>query len=723
MRFLSSLAAALAVSLPAHAQDELEPLVAELRKLRDDADEELVSRIADLKTRRAMEALVALYDEMGSTFMKREIVCALATFDGVDDAEQPALEKVANVAMGAQKRLLRLSAVEALAGCPDLGKVYLRRIVDSPADDEIRERALELHLAMAAESDLPWYREIFEARPGDVEDLPKRKRRRAEQEEEGAPVLHRLESLRERAFGAIAEGMSDDELAELVEEDENETIQLLALQALHARGSRRAKTFALEMFEDNERGAQDRAVAARILADIEGPSIANEFLDHAKKQAVTQEHLREAMAEILSSMQDPALDRKLEKLLGRGKLHQKVFALLACRRIEDPDVDEKYLKALGEEEDEVWEVAVRVVAERGLVEAVPELEEQLQEAEEGDAEERILTILGALSAIRGEDPEWLARLDAYARSDSRVLRNATLRQLARADARYLPLVLEALSHDDWSTRLTALRALEELRVTEGVGAIVARMSEEEGRMLHAFADALWSLTGQPFGLRVEAWQSWWKREGADFQVIAEEELALLEEEEEARRLREVTSTGVAEFFGIQIVSHRVLFLVDVSGSMAFSLREEVVGEEAEVRFDVARRELKATIDQLDPGAFFNIITFSTGAAAWVDGVVDASEEHKRAAFEYIDRLGALGGTNVYAALDLAFRDPDVDTLVLLSDGEPEGGMVDDTYMLREIVAEWNENRGVAIHAVSIGGSLQLLSWLAEDHGGTYVEFD
>ena len=64
---------------------------------------------------------------------------------------------------------------------------------------------------------------------------------------------------------------------------------------------------------------------------------------------------------------------------------------------------------------------------------------------------------------------------------------------------------------------------------------------------------------------------------------------------------------------------------------------------------------------------------------------------------------------------------DVDTIVILSDGEPTVGPVTQPAMIRADVARWNEHRGIKIHTVSVGGSLEVLEWLAEDHGGKHVK--
>jgi hypothetical protein len=70
---------------------------------------------------------------------------------------------------------------------------------------------------------------------------------------------------------------------------------------------------------------------------------------------------------------------------------------------------------------------------------------------------------------------------------------------------------------------------------------------------------------------------------------------------------------------------------------------------------------------------------------------------------------------------MAFQDPDVDTIFVMSDGEPTSGGVVDPHGIRTEVAFWNKHRNVRIHTVAIGGNLEVLEWLAKDSGGRYVE--
>jgi Mg-chelatase subunit ChlD len=204
-----------------------------------------------------------------------------------------------------------------------------------------------------------------------------------------------------------------------------------------------------------------------------------------------------------------------------------------------------------------------------------------------------------------------------------------------------------------------------------------------------------------------------------FEIISLAKLEDVRAAQELRRLKEVTN---ARFFGIRIVSHRVIFILDVSGSMEEKMRLQVEGETALTRMAVARRELIAAIQGLARGALFNLITFSSGVDSWLEGGVASADTVSREEAEaFVARQIPGGGTNLYEAIQLAFEDPDVDTIFILSDGEPSVGEVVDVGQIREEVARWNEHRKIKINTIGVGLKLKILEWLSEDSGGRHVK--
>jgi hypothetical protein len=243
-------------------------------------------------------------------------------------------------------------------------------------------------------------------------------------------------------------------------------------------------------------------------------------------------------------------------------------------------------------------------------------------------------------------------------------------------------------------------------------------------MLTELADILWKLTAQPFRTDSKQWKRWWEKEGANFRFPTPEEFLKRQRERDLREEKQVSQSfrGVkvdSRFFGLRITSHHVAFVIDVSGSMEERLPGQEKAGGGPSRIEVARKELIACLEALEAGTRFNILPFSSGVLPWKEEAVECTEETFTEAKEFVEGLGALGGTNIHGGLRQAFDDPTVDTIFFLSDGEPSQGDVIDPGAIREEVQAWNKERGVVIHTISIGDRFPLLEWLAEDSKGTY----
>ena len=150
---------------------------------------------------------------------------------------------------------------------------------------------------------------------------------------------------------------------------------------------------------------------------------------------------------------------------------------------EESKVVKKLVKALTDKDDQVWRLAVEIATLRKFEAAEKELDKQLGKAKRD--EERMVPLLVALSAIRGDDPEWQATLEGYATGDAREVRNAALRALAQhGGLDYLSVLRQALEHRDWSTRLAALYSTQKIVVatyvfesTEKEEPLLARMRD------------------------------------------------------------------------------------------------------------------------------------------------------------------------------------------------------------------------------------------------------
>jgi hypothetical protein len=692
---------------PASGQDDVQKLAAELLSKKDDADPAVIEKLGASPKRAAAEGLASAYEAMQSIFMRREVVRALARIAASPEAETVALEKIAQVAGSTDDPEVRDAALLGLAQSPRLGRRYLKQIVDAAVEDSIREQALRLHVKQAAPDDAEWYRYLWNVKEDRRKDA------------EGKVLGMELQPIREVAFDGLAPFLNEDQMVEALRMEKSPKIRRAALKSMHERKMAKTSEMATWLLERVDAQGSERAEAARLLVVRDGAKAFPIFLELAKKRDVTTEDLRHEMARLISAQNDDATDKKLVRLIGKGKPHERVFALIATQHMTDPKVLQAVRKELDEKEVEIRRAAAQSLGSRRDKESLPLLHTMLRKPK--NPQDQSIAI-DAISAIEQGGSKWLAELAELCTNPDRDTRNAALEQLAQArSTRFLEALATALAHDDWTTRWIAIAGLESLRDKAAVPRLIARLEKEGGRLRRRIADALWKLTAQTYEEDFAQWQAWWQREGANFKVVAQAEFDKAERDRENKRLRQRTRAG-AKFFGIRLESHRVIFIVDVSGSMLESVYGHNMGKAGKPRIDVARDELMQCIKNLDPTAKFNVFAFSNGVERWrKEGVADNNDENRQAALTWVERLGAAGGTNIFDSLELAFQDKEVDTIYFLSDGEPSVGALIDPHRIREEVAFWNRHRRVKIHTIAVGGNFEILEWLAKDSGGDHVK--
>lgn len=756
-----ALACASLTALAPAPRPDVASLMSEIKAVGDEVDPAKITELGNLRSRAALDGLIELYDSvLGSTYMQREVVKAFGLFDGVADAEQPAFQKLTDVATGSKEPELRAMALDVLGQSRGMGKHFLKTIIESGADSDVREQAMQKLVRMSDASDKDFFQRLFNAVYAE-----KDKEKEKKSKKDAAPIqkMTSLKAIRELAFEQVAQDdklFDNAKLAELareklsadptVDREQKSGIRRLALLELERRGDKKIAELAKTVYEDASERSPIRLEAARIL--MEGangaPDMVEKFIEDGREAGASSstindfESLRLALADMVAKHRDEKATKKLVGLVGKGKPHEQRFILRALAGAKD----EKLAKALSKAvldavkktpakldnaeyltERSVTMSMIDALASMGEKSVLPDFEELIEDSQQtkSNADQTVIAaVLDATSVLRNKEAAWLDALAKYAKSPKLEVRNAALMQLgAVGDAKHLDVLTAALDDADWSTRYAALVGLEALRTKEAVGAIVKRMDKEEGLMISRCAEALFRLTGKPFRMSAPAWNAWWEKEGASFTPISTAELAKLQSDEDLRRLKQVDETS-AKFFGIRIVSRRVLFIIDVSGSMAWDLHsEQAPGDPKQTRMEIAKRELLACIEALDPKSLFNITVFSSDVDRWLDGGVAAySQSNKTEAKAFVEKLEPAGGTNIYGALKDGFNDPDVDTIFFLSDGEPSVGEVQDQASIRERVREWNEHRKIVIHSIAVGGTFDILEWLALDSGGTHKKF-
>ncbi len=388
------------------------------------------------------------------------------------------------------------------------------------------------------------------------------------------------------------------------------------------------------------------------------------------------------------------------------------------------------------------EADVRLGAADALVSAkLPAAVEALAACATKETDERVaVRVLDALTATLGTAGE---NVPAPARS-------------AALDA-----ALGVLERLDWRAQLAACDTLAVARSARSVPVLIAILERYHGRggppvgskasnLVPVRAhEVLRDLTGAVFGAEhPEQWTAWWESAAKAFVVAESKPLANTVVDGSA-------ATSTAKFFGVPVTGTRVVFVIDISGSMnfPFASRVETTTRAAaaaagprERKWDAAVRELQRALGALPAESSFNAVYFSYRADAWKAKVVPATAASRKTFLADLAKRRPDGGTNVWAALQLAlgmrtlgYGDPlgnDIDEVFFLSDGAPSVGDVIDPRQILELVRAANQVNRVRINTIFIGSEddeqgqrgapafgmngVELMRRLAAENGGKSV---
>lgn len=284
--------------------------------------------------------------------------------------------------------------------------------------------------------------------------------------------------------------------------------------------------------------------------------------------------------------------------------------------------------------------------------------------------------------------------------------------LAAAISPYL-----GLGADQFVLVAATIRALRVLHVEEAIGPLIGFLEREDvGRLRTDAHEALLSLTGQTHGPYGQPWRAWWK------------------DAKDAFRMPPEPSDGPSErpagkgvtFYGITTFSERILFVLDVSGSMD---KPNAADKPQPDRMTAAKKELLGAIFNVGDGHRFNVLMFNHEVLPWQPGMVVASEDQRRKAKAWVEERQPVGGTNIHDALEAAFGlalkttgEPVLDTIFFLTDGTPTAGKVQDPKAILAEVEDWNRAAKLTVHCIALGeADHDFLRDLAKLTGGTFLK--
>jgi hypothetical protein len=309
----------------------------------------------------------------------------------------------------------------------------------------------------------------------------------------------------------------------------------------------------------------------------------------------------------------------------------------------------------------------------------------------------------------GAGREFVLRSATRGSVESRALAMGSL-ALRLEEPEVRTLFLESLGDRATALRRLALRMLEPLRAKDVVSRLIARLGQERDEYLRVdVLEHLVKLTGKNMGLYVEDWKKWWE--------VAE---PVFEFEGGSSHKTAVTTRGLS-YFGIEVASNRVSFLVDTSGSMGQPPAGR--GRGGKTKMDLLKEELSRILGELSEDTSVNLIAFHGRPVPWKEELHPLKGRGRAEAISFVQNLPQGGGTNVYDSLELALADQRVDTMFLLSDGRPSTGKYTAPELILREIGALNRLRGVTINCIGFGDDTELLEDLAAQSGGVYRSAD
>ncbi len=283
--------------------------------------------------------------------------------------------------------------------------------------------------------------------------------------------------------------------------------------------------------------------------------------------------------------------------------------------------------------------------------------------------------------------------------------------------------LAAFARDERSAvRLARIESLERIACAAGAAALVNSLEFEPiPRARRALVAALQRLSGLKHRDDVRPWRDWVRDLPSDWRPTL-----LVRETERDGPGAQGAAPGAAlsgqtsarpSFVGLQLTSTRICFAIDFSGSMWTPMPDGRMPKE------LVDARLRSTLESLDAATHFNVVPFTNEILPWRPKLVPANPGNVRTAIADFEDCKARGRGNFFDAAVFALDDPEVETLVSLTDGVPTGGFHSDLDLVLALLLERNRFRRVTFDTVLVDAppaSERRFRTLAEASGGCLI---
>ncbi|NUN49343.1 MAG: VWA domain-containing protein [Candidatus Brocadiae bacterium] len=321
----------------------------------------------------------------------------------------------------------------------------------------------------------------------------------------------------------------------------------------------------------------------------------------------------------------------------------------------------------------------------------------------------------------------------------------------------VPLFVNAVEDSEWQVRLCGVAGVEAYKSKDGISAMVRQLAKEDGRLRDDISGALKRLTGMDFGYNAKAWDEWWGKvkDGWNGQPVGGSKPPDGGVASGGPRGGGTTAEPPT-FFGLKINSKKIVFVLDVSGSMNDPSEPPKSAQEPPkvvsggnqpppepweagmkgTKIEVLKHEFERTVSKLDPKVTFNVIVYGQTHLMWKDKMQNATPGNRADAIDFVKKQAGNGQTNLGDALEEAFKlagqglgDKNyaalVDTIYVMSDGAPNAGKYPNPDDIIRKVEEWNKLSKVVINTIGLGNdgnyNPDFMRRLAGMTGGVFVK--
>jgi hypothetical protein len=309
--------------------------------------------------------------------------------------------------------------------------------------------------------------------------------------------------------------------------------------------------------------------------------------------------------------------------------------------------------------------------------------------------------------------------------DARVRCASALAARELEPARALALAAALARDAETSVRLARIELLERIACKPSAVALIAALTEETfPRARTSIVQALQRLSGFKHREDPRPWRDWARDLPEDWRPTLMPSYGEPGRDSNAGggeaaggEARTMASTS---FVGLPLTSQRVCFAIDFSGSMWTPMPDGRMPKE------LVDARLRSTLESLPSSTQFNIVPFTNDVLPWRPKLVQATVGNVRAAIADFEKCQARGRGNFYDAAVFALDDPEVDTLLTLTDGVPTGGFHSDLELVFPLLQERNRFRRVAFDTVLVDAPAAAeRRWrlLSRDSGGRLVAVD